>query len=124
MSLRERLTVIITTSPIRSHPSTEMISQVRASFALIEVLPRPHVVTSIRFLHSHTHWQGLIDCPQIIIADGVSIVEKSALKKGKVTASLSARYSQYLQLLGDALEAEAAQFQVQVSPLLLAFDSP
>jgi hypothetical protein len=37
MSLKERLTVIITTSPIRSHPSTEMIMQVRSSFALVEV---------------------------------------------------------------------------------------
>ena len=65
--------------------------------------------------------QGLIDCPQIIVADGVSIAEKSELKKGRVTAALAARYSQYLQLLRDALEAEAAQLQVQVPQQPAAF---
>lgn len=37
MPVREQLTVIITTSAIRSHPSMEMIARVRASFGLIEV---------------------------------------------------------------------------------------
>jgi hypothetical protein len=59
----------------------------------------------------------LLACPQIIIADGVTIVaEKSELKKGKVTAALAARYSQYLQQLGDALQAEQSQLNLQVHP--------
>jgi hypothetical protein len=44
----------------------------------------------------------------------VSIAEKSELKKGKVTEPLAARYSEYLQRLADALEAEVAQLRVQV----------
>ena len=86
--------------------------------------PRPHFVTPIRCLYPCSHSQGLVDCPQIIVADGANIVEKSELKRGKVSASLAARYSQYLQHLADALEAEAAQLQVQVPPTLNTFDSP
>jgi hypothetical protein len=76
--------------------------------------PPPHPP---HFLAPFAHaWQGLLDCPQIIIADGVSIAEKSELKKGRVTQPLAARYSEYLQRLAHALEAEAAQLHVQVPP--------
>lgn len=116
MQLRERLTVIITTSAIRSHPSTEMISKVRASFALIEVPVRSCLVIHLLTVRLHARPQGLLDCPQIIVADGASIAETSELKKGKVTASLAARYHEYLQRLADVLDAETAQLRVQVLP--------
>ena len=114
MQLRERLTVIITTSAIRSHPSTEMISKVRASFALIEVPVRSCLVIHRLTVRLRARLQGLLDCPQIIVADGASIAETSELKKGKVTASLAARYHEYLQQLADVLDAETAQLRVQV----------
>jgi hypothetical protein len=116
MQLRERLTVIMTTSAIRSHPSTEMISKVRASFALIEVLVRSCLTIAVLTVRLHARPQGLLDCPQIIVADGASIAETSELKKGKVTASLAARYNEYLQRLADVLDAETAQLHVQVHP--------
>jgi hypothetical protein len=71
-------------------------------------------MTPICSLHSRAHAQGLVGCPQIIIADGVNVAEKSELKKGKVTASLAARYNQYLEHLAHTLEAEVTQLQVQV----------
>ena len=116
MQLRERLTVIITTSAIRSHPSTEMISKVRASFALIEVPVRSCLVIHRLTVRLRARLQGLLDCPQIIVADGASIAETSELKKGKVTASLAARYHEYLQQLADVLDAETVQLRVQVLP--------
>jgi hypothetical protein len=66
MSLRERLTVIITTSPIRSHPSMEMIAQVRASFSLIEVPLHPTIPTThpaISLLRSPTRVR---DCSTVL----------------------------------------------------------
>jgi hypothetical protein len=72
------------------------------------------VFLSRSLILSRFHLQGLLDCPQVIIADGVTIAENSELKKGRVKAALAARYSEYLCRLSVILEAESAQLQVEV----------
>ncbi|CAE6948943.1 unnamed protein product [Symbiodinium sp. KB8] len=69
-----RLSVVITTSPIPSHPSTMLLEAVIASF---------------------TRVQGLADCPLIIVCDGFKVVKKTTWKAGKVTEEKAANYAEY-----------------------------
>ena len=90
--LHQLLTVIITTSPVKSNPSTEMIDAVRESFKLIE---------------------GLWKCPQIVVADGYRLVDKSSEKSGKVTPELAERYKAFLSNLERQLEEEKRVYGVE-----------
>lgn len=88
LPLADLLTVIVTTSPIRSHPSTHLMDLVRASFDLIP---------------------GLMACRQIIIADGYTILqeqEKEQEKAGKITQGLATRYEGFLVALQKQLDIE------------------
>lgn len=76
-SLGDRLTIILVTSPILSHPSTEMIEKVVDSFSLISQL-------------SH--------CRLLLIADGVK-TGKFRPKKGQVPPAMLTTYHQYLDNL-------------------------
>lgn len=85
LSIKEKLTIIITTSPIPSHPSTELLDIVFSSFRLVD---------------------GLYECRKIIIADGTIDVEErlnvfskkkpEQIKSGIVSLDLRNRYHKYL----------------------------
>lgn len=73
----DKLTIIITTSPIRIHPSTLMLDNVINSFLNVE---------------------GLIDCKKIIICDGYTLTEsKLSLKSGIITDELQIKYKGYIE---------------------------
>lgn len=55
-ALKEKLTVIVTTSPVRSNPDTHVISKVFESFLLVP---------------------GLAQCRKLLICDGYLVVESS-----------------------------------------------
>ena len=67
-------TVIITTSPVASNPSTQMLEAVVDSFALVP---------------------GLTDCPIILVFDGCKISSQSRPKSGVVTEEEGRRYEQF-----------------------------
>lgn len=79
-----RMTVVITTSPVPSNPSTMMIQAVINSFRRVD---------------------GLKDCPLIIVCDGFRFSEKSTWKAGKVTEDAAMRYQQYLENLEGLLHS-------------------
>ena len=70
----DRLTVLITTSPAYTHPSTCLLDQVLATFAEVPYL---------------------IECRTIIICDGYRITEELRFKKGRVTEEQALRYEEY-----------------------------
>eukprot|EP00913_Durusdinium_trenchii_P033766 g31610.t1 len=83
-SCSPRLSVVITTSPVPSHPSTMMIEAVIASFQRVK---------------------GLAECPLIIVCDGFKVVKKTTWKAGKVTEEKAANYEEFkcnLKKLQDA----------------------
>lgn len=72
----EALTLIITTSPTPSAPSTELLSQILASF--------------------RAHCPELMRCRVILVLDTYDHISSTArLKKGHVTAEGAARYAEY-----------------------------
>ena len=75
--LYNELTIIITTSPVKSHPSTELLDDTIDAFKLVD---------------------GLDDCDKIIMCDGYNIVEddKIAYKKSKVTAETILNYTKFI----------------------------
>ena len=77
MALKERLTIILVTSPILSHPSTELIDRVIASFGLVK---------------------DLCSCSLLILADGVKC-GKFRPKKGVVTSEMVDTYDTFLERL-------------------------
>ena len=80
-----RLTIVLVTSPIPSHPSTELIDQVIQSFDLVE---------------------GLEACPLIIVADGFQIREgKPAWNQGRIDESSGDRYLRYIDALKSKYES-------------------
>jgi hypothetical protein len=88
-SLVDQLTVVINTSPATAHPTTRLIEEVVASFALVP---------------------GLSECRLIVVADGFKLRARYALKQGAVTEELSVAYSRYLRRL-------AALTRMRDSPL-------
>ena len=80
------LTIIITTSPIQSHPSTEVIDEVRNSFKLID---------------------GLSEVHQIIVADGYLVSDTYAPKSGKISREMANNYQIYLKSLKEKTSKEA-----------------
>ena len=74
LSLKERLTVLLVTSPIVSHPSTELLDKVVSSFQFVT---------------------DLNSCKLIILADGVKC-GKFRPKRGSVTNEMFSNYSSYL----------------------------
>lgn len=78
-----RLSVLITTSPVPSNPSTMMLEAVLASFRRVE---------------------GLVDCPLIIVCDGFRNASKSTWKAGQITEDAAEQYDGYQQNLRHMLE--------------------
>ena len=75
MDISKYLTVILTTSPIKSHPSTEIIDKTIKSFDYIN---------------------GLNSCKKFIICDGYAIIENNRYKSGKITEECASHYKEYI----------------------------
>lgn len=72
------MSVLITTSPVPSNPSTMMLE------AVLNTFPRV---------------KGLPECPLVIVCDGFRFAAKSTWKAGRVTEDSAVRYEEYLQRL-------------------------
>lgn len=83
LSLKERLTVLLVTSPIVSHPSTELLDKVVSSFQLVT---------------------DLNSCKLIILADGVKC-GKFRPKRGSVTSEMLSNYSSYLDKIDEKIRS-------------------
>ena len=70
-----RMTVVITTSPVKSNPSTAMFERLMDHFA---------------------HVPELRNCRKIIMCDGCKIGDKDKFRAGKVTAEGAQRYAEYV----------------------------
>ena len=79
-TLSDFLTIIITTSPIKSHPSTDVLDQVIESFNLIDELN---------------------DCKKLIICDGYQIISNNKYKSGKITQEVATNYELYIESITD-----------------------
>merc|ERR1719410_2990660 len=78
------MSVLITTSPVPSNPSTMMLEAVLGSFSRAE---------------------GLAECPLVIVCDGYRYSQKSTWKAGRVTDDAAWRYERYLENLEAMLES-------------------
>ena len=76
--LYKDLTIIITTSPIKSHPSTNLLDETIESFLKVD---------------------GLNDCNKIIICDGYVNNEKDKFKSGHVTSKTIIDYEKFIELI-------------------------
>jgi hypothetical protein len=72
--MSDKLTVVITTSPVASNPDTEMLEEVLATFSFAP---------------------GLLDCPKVFVFDGVKIKDKAQYRQGQVTAEGQRNYEEY-----------------------------
>ena len=90
--LDQQLTVILVTSPIASHPSTELLEKVVASF---EWVP------------------GLLGCRMLLVADRirtqVKAGDKFSTKRGQVSPHMAAAYDQYLDRLEQLVATATAE---------------
>lgn len=73
-TLREWLTVVMTTSPVVSNPETALIEEVAASFKLVE---------------------HLASCPKLIMCDGYKVKEKNKFRSGQITTERADAYNEY-----------------------------
>jgi len=80
----ERVTVILTTSPVSSNPSTEFLEEVFKSFLLVP---------------------GLVHARKLIVCDGVKVTEqgKPLWKSGRITQDHVERYEAYKQRIRDLI---------------------
>ena len=91
---RDRLTVIITTSPLPRHPCSSMLEA---------------ILLSLR------GFGGLAGCRMLIVADGYEASaaegQSARWKKGKISEEAAARYEQHKQRVRAACEAGAPPFE-------------
>lgn len=80
---QSRMSVLITTSPVPSNPSTMMLEAVLNSFSRV---------------------QGLTECPIVIVCDGFKFSGKSTWKAGRITEDAALRYDEYLSNLEKLLD--------------------
>ncbi|KAM0323931.1 hypothetical protein ACHAQA_008512 [Verticillium albo-atrum] len=96
--LQRSLTLIITTSPTPSAPTTDLLSAVIASF--------------------HAHCTALLDCPVIVVFDTYDhVVEKARLKKGQVTPEGARVYDAYKENVKDLVTREFLHYTPDAAPL-------
>lgn len=93
-ALSDKLTIIITTSPIRSHPSTELLEHTMKTFGLV---------------------RGLLQCPKIIVCDGFILKPKVAKsnKRGFVDEDSARRYKLYIEALKSLLEVASKKSKLE-----------
>jgi hypothetical protein len=84
-----RVTIVITTSPTRSNPSTKIIETVVESFARV---------------------QGLLECNKIIVFDGHFTLDDHKLlyKSGRIGTAESHAYSQYIENVYNLIDTHPA----------------
>eukprot|EP00271_Cylindrocystis_brebissonii_P013088 TRINITY_DN32670_c0_g1_i1.p1 TRINITY_DN32670_c0_g1~~TRINITY_DN32670_c0_g1_i1.p1 ORF type:complete len:295 (+),score=11.70 TRINITY_DN32670_c0_g1_i1:210-1094(+) len=87
MQCCEQLTVVMTTSPVRSNPSTEFLEEVFESFAFVS---------------------GLIDCPKLLIFDGYEIYPLKSEKRGRISADMEDKYLAYIEAVQSLVETHPA----------------
>lgn len=85
--LSDIVTIVLTTSPVRTHPSTRLIEETFLSFTLTP---------------------DLAECNKIIIADGVKIKQHSKFRSGMVTAEADAAYRHYLHRLSHLIRSPSS----------------
>ena len=83
----DRLTIVLTTSPIKTHPSTRLIEEVFESIAVLA---------------------GLGDCRKIIVADGVKVREHDKFRSGICTPEAMSNYRHYLSRLEALTKTEGS----------------
>ena len=87
-SIEKLVTVIISTSPLPSHPSTAVIDAV---------------------LQSHARFcPELVACRRIVVFDGYKVGPALRLKKGNVTDAIATGYDMYKQQLKQLICGEEA----------------
>lgn len=74
LGLEEAVTVVVTTSPVPSHPSTALLDHVVASFELA----------------------GLSGCRLLIVCDGFCVQERPRPKRGIVTEAMATGYREFV----------------------------
>eukprot|EP00123_Amoebidium_parasiticum_P005069 comp16315_c0_seq1/m.14103 comp16315_c0_seq1/g.14103 ORF comp16315_c0_seq1/g.14103 comp16315_c0_seq1/m.14103 type:complete len:287 (-) comp16315_c0_seq1:294-1154(-) len=85
VSLRDRLTVLLTTSPVVTNPDTRMIEAV---------------------LHSFAHVNQLGTCRLIIVCDGYKTGEKAKHRSGIITQEGIEKYGQFIERLRQLSETK------------------
>jgi hypothetical protein len=95
-SLAAELTVLITSSPVRSNPSTRMVQESLASLDA---------------------FGGCAECRKLILCDGVTVKPKSRPKVGCVTAGEAELYSEYVARLGALCRDDASFGRTRVVQL-------
>ncbi|KAM0282130.1 hypothetical protein ACHAQH_003170 [Verticillium albo-atrum] len=96
-SLDRSLTLIITTSPTPSAPTTDLLSAVIASF--------------------HAHCAALLDCPVIVVFDTYDhVVDKARLKKGQVTPEGARVYEAYKENVKALVTREFLRSELDIDP--------
>ena len=83
----DRLTIVLTTSPIKTHPSTRLIEEVFESIAVLA---------------------GLGECRKIIVADGVKVREHDKFRSGICTPEAMSNYMHYLSRLEALTKTEGS----------------
>ena len=96
----DRLTIVLTTSPIKTHPSTRLIEEVFESIAVLA---------------------GLGECRKIIVADGVKVRERDKFRSGICTPEAMSNYRHYLSRLEALTKTEGSP--LRAAEALLALDS-
>jgi|ERR1712063_22042 len=87
---KDLMTVLITTSPAHTHPSTCLLDQVLETFLGVP---------------------QLIECRTIIICDGYHVTDSVRYKKGRVTPEQAATYEEYKKRLHQRIEQNDPRYQ-------------
>lgn len=87
--LSQRLTVIVTTSPVRSHPDTTVICTALNSFHLVP---------------------GLEQTRKLIVCDGYVVSDRSQFKKGRITPDVETGYAEYKSRLRSLIKEGKGAF--------------
>jgi len=86
------LSIVITTSPIQSHPSTDVIDQVINSFDLLQLDCSSNDT-------SNNNNNVLKKIQVLIVCDGYKVNQNHAYKSGKITQQKSVDYELYVERL-------------------------
>jgi len=85
-NVKDKMTILLVTSPILSHPNTELLDRVVSSFSLVE---------------------SLCSCQMLLLADGVKC-GKFRPKRGIVPAEMVIKYNLYLNKLEELARTSKA----------------
>ena len=100
VSVYERLTVVLVTSPAPSNPSLVLLKTVISSFS---------------------HLRDLSNCRVIIYFDGYTIHAEANTKSGRVTETMAASYEQYYINAQLEFSSQSSQYQLVKSDKHLGF---